>query len=874
MAYWGQALVLGPNINAVMDANDEPAALALVQKAVALKPSASARDQALIDALAQRYSGKPADRAARDRAYAAAMKDLIRRFPEDLDAAALYAESVMNLRPWGYWMPDGTPHDGTAEIVSLLEDVIRRNPSHPGALHLYIHLLEPTQNAARAVPAADRLLTLMPAAGHMVHMPGHIYQRVGRYADAVRANQLAILADEDYITQCRAQGLYPMGYYPHNVHFLWWSATMDGRASMAIEAARKVAAKVPDDALKEMPMLAGFRIIPLFALSRFGRWDEVLREPAPPPGMPFYEGVWHYARGLAYLGKGQPLDAEGELVAVRKALASPDLDAPLFSPNTMRSVLAIAPEVLAGEIASTRRDYAAAIAHLERAVRLDDGLVYTEPAEWHYPPRHALGAVLLEAGRPAEAETVYWEDLKRNPENGWALTGLLQAVKAQGRTQEASLIAARLDAAWRRADLRPNASRISATTIVVSAGAASEVESARPFEALKLIQLPSGQGSMAPQLTAAPDGRVFVSWLEPAAQGSMRLRLAERSAGEWQTRADIVQGANLFANWADVPSIFTARDGRLFAHWLEKTGTSAYAYGIRVSESGDGGLTWSSPMTPHRDASPTEHGFLSFFDAPDGGVGMVWLDGRQTAEDPRSAATTASGHGHGGAGAMTLRSTSVQRGAAPGEDVLVDARVCDCCPTTAVRTSRGVVVAYRDRSEGEVRDISTARLVDGSWQPGGSVHPDGWEIEGCPVNGPALASAGDLVAVAWFTAAGDTARAYVAFSRDGGGSFGEPVRVDGGSPLGRVDVELLPDGSAAVLWIESSGGKTDLRARRVFADGRRGPAAVMATVSSERASGHPRVVRSGHELYFAWREPAPESRVVVAVAGVPKDASR
>ena len=324
-----------------------------------------------------------------------------------------------------------------------------------------------------------------------------------------------------------------------------------------------------------------------------------------------------------------------------------------------------------------------------------------------------------------------------------------------------------------------------------------------------------------------------------------------------------------------MPSIFAARDGRLTAHWLEKTGASTYAYGIRVSESGDSGRTWTPPVTPHRDGSPTEHGFLSFFDAPDGGVGMVWLDGRQTAEDPRSAATSASGHGHdGGAGAMMLRSTAMRRGTALEEDVLVDARVCDCCPTAATRTSRGVVVAYRDRSNAEIRDISTARLIDGRWQPGGSVHADGWEIEGCPVNGPALASAGDLVVVAWFTAAGDAARAYAAFSRDGGVAFGEPVRVDDGSPLGRVDVELLPDGSAVVLWIESSRGKTDLRARRVFAEGRRGPAAVVAAVSSERASGHPRIVRSGNELYFTWREPAPESRVAVAVAGVPKDASR
>jgi len=875
MALWGQALVLGPNINAAMDPKDEPAALELARKAAALRAGATPREQAYIDALAERYSGNAADRPARDRAYAAAMKRVVERFPDDMDAAALYAESVMDLRPWGYWMPDGTPHDGTAEIVALLESVIRRNPNHPGALHLYIHLLEPTKDAARAIPAADRLLTLMPAAGHMVHMPGHIYQRVGRYADAIRANELAILADEDYITQCRAQGLYPMGYYPHNVHFLWWSATMDGRASMAIEAARKVAAKIPDAMLTEMPMLAGFRIVPLFALARFGRWDDVLQEPAPPAGAPFYEGIRHYARGLAFLGKGQVLEAEGELVAVRKALSSPDLDVPLFSPNTMRAVLAIAPEVLAGEIAAARRDYAAAVAHLERAVRLDDGLVYTEPAEWHYPPRHALGAVLLEAGRPAEAETVYWEDLRKNPENGWALTGLLQALKTLGRTHDAGLIAARLDSAWRRADQRPNASRISATTLIVHANPTADDASARPFETLTPVQPPAASGSMAPQLAASIDGRVFLSWLEPAAQGATRFRIAEWSAGAWESRADIVRGTSLFANWADVPSVFAARDGRLLAHWLEKTGAPAHAYGIRVSESEDHGRTWSPPITPHRDASLTEHGFLSFFDAPEGAVGMVWLDGRQTAAEPADVSKAPVNHGHGGgAGAMTLRSTAVRRGAAPGADVLVDARVCDCCPTAAARTSRGAIVAYRDRSDAEVRDISIARLVDGSWRPGGAVHPDGWEINGCPVNGPALASMEDRVAVAWFTAARDEGRVSVAFSADGGATFGEPVRVDGGGTLGRVDVEMLPDGSAVVLWIALAQGKTELLARRAFADGRRGPSMVVARVGSDRSSGHARVVRSGNQLYFAWREPAPSSRVASAVAGVPEDAVR
>ena len=263
MAYWGQALVLGPNINALMDPKEEPVAFELVQKAVSLKANASDRERALIDALAKRYTGKPEERSANDRAYAAAMGEVARRFADDLDIQTLYVESMMDTMPWRYWMPDGTPYPGTNEIVALTESVIKRGPDHPGALHLHIHLLESTDTPERALDAADRLMTLMPAAGHMVHMPSHIYQRVGRYDLSIKSNQMAVAADEDYITQCRAQGLYPMGYYPHNLHFLWWAATYDGQSALAIESARKVAGKVPDAALAELPLLAGFKVVPV-----------------------------------------------------------------------------------------------------------------------------------------------------------------------------------------------------------------------------------------------------------------------------------------------------------------------------------------------------------------------------------------------------------------------------------------------------------------------------------------------------------------------------------------------------------------------------------------------------------------------------------
>ena len=458
MAFWGQALVLGPNINAAMEPSAEALAHGAIQKAVSMKAGASPREQALIDALATRYSGKPEDRVARDKAYEEAMRSVVSTFPDDLDVQVLWAESAMDLRPWGYWMRDGQPHEGVADVVSTIERVMEKSPNHPGALHLYIHLME-AFHPQKAEVAADRLLPLVPAAGHMVHMPSHIYQRVGRYADAMKSNQLAIAADEDYITQCRAQGLYPMGYYPHNLHFLWFAATFDGQSKIAIETARKTATKVDPEMLKQLPLLAAFKVIPYFALTRFGRWDEMLAEPAPAAGTPYLTGIYHYARGVALAAKGRVNEASRELATVKQIAADPALKTPLFSPNMAVDVFAIAPIMLSGEIALASKDYDRAIAAFERAVRLEDGLIYTEPSEWHYPPRHALGAALLAAGRAAEAETVYWEDLRRNPENGWALFGVIQALKAQNKNDLASIAEARFKKAWSRADVQLASSR-------------------------------------------------------------------------------------------------------------------------------------------------------------------------------------------------------------------------------------------------------------------------------------------------------------------------------------------------------------------------------------------------------------------------------
>ncbi|HET7220508.1 MAG TPA: hypothetical protein VFJ02_20790 [Vicinamibacterales bacterium] len=460
MAYWGQALVLGPNINAGMNPEDEGRARELVHKAASLGAGATERERAYIAALAARYTGQPSDRQTADKAFADAMRALMKKYPRDLDAATIFAESLMDLRPWNYWTRDGLPLGGTAEAVATLERVLAVNPKHPGALHYWIHLWEPTKVPERAEKEADRLLPLMPGAGHVIHMPAHIYLRVGRYADVVTSNQRAAAADEDYITQCRAQGMYPLGYYPHNIHFVWLGATMSGQSALAIASAKKTAASVANATPDQRPFVQGFVAVPFYAQVRFGKWDDLLTAPKPHFDSPYMRGVWHFARGSALAGKGRLAEAEQELALLQQAVADPELaKMPPFAINAPHTILRIAPEVLAGDIAARRKDYDKAIASFERAIRYEDALIYNEPPDWHAPVRHWLGAVLLEAGRPAEAEVVYWEDLRRNRENGWALFGLQQALAQQGKTEEAALAKERFTKAWSHADIALTASR-------------------------------------------------------------------------------------------------------------------------------------------------------------------------------------------------------------------------------------------------------------------------------------------------------------------------------------------------------------------------------------------------------------------------------
>ncbi len=460
MAYWGWALVLGPNLNLPMAAEVVPQAWEAIQTAVKLKDNVSEKERGMIEALAARFTDDPsADRAPLDQAYADAMAKLYEKYPTDNDIATLYAASLMNVTPWNYWTRDDRPRANTPKILAALEGAIEREPHHEGALHYYIHAVEPV-DPDRGEKAADLLRGLAPGAGHLVHMPSHIYMQVGRYAESVEANASAAKADEGYITQCRAQGLYPLTYYPHNVHFLAWAAAMQGKSRMAIEASRKVADKVPQDGHHNVWQLyETFLGMPLYTMVRFGMWDDILSEPQPPKEARLLAGLWHYARGLARLNTDGVKKARAELQAVNRYLENQSLAEAGVGFSTAQRLLTIAQQILSGEIKARQGKYDKAIAHLERAVRLEDGNLYNEPPDWFQPVRHNLGAVLLEAGRPVEAEVVYWQDLKKNRDNGFALYGVWQALKAQGRTDEAAEVEARFKKAWADADVTLASSR-------------------------------------------------------------------------------------------------------------------------------------------------------------------------------------------------------------------------------------------------------------------------------------------------------------------------------------------------------------------------------------------------------------------------------
>lgn len=465
MCWWGAALVLGPHVNAAMDPENNDAAFERLQAAQAVAEHAQPWEQAYIRALSARYAeDPPEDRIVLDRAYADAMAELVAEYPDDLDATTLYAESLMNLQPWAYWDDQGNPLGNTEEIVAVLEGIIERDPDHAGALHLYIHAVEASEEPERGVAAADRLRTLIPGSGHLVHMPAHIYARVGRWHDAAIANVKAIESDNAYLAACRpGPGVYPLGYVPHNHHFLWFAATMSGDRETALDAAESTWERTSDPELMRAPgfeAMQDFALTPLFARVRFGLWDELTEMPRPADDLPYMIAMWDYGQGMAAVRAGRMDDAAAHHAAVAAAATDPAIEAMLvWNRYSLIHGVRVAERVLAAEIAWAEEDPDTALAALEEAIAIEDELPYDEPPAWHAPVRQTLGAMLLEADRADEAETVYRAELRRNPENGWSLFGLEQALRAQGKDAEADEAAARFAQAWAHADIELAASR-------------------------------------------------------------------------------------------------------------------------------------------------------------------------------------------------------------------------------------------------------------------------------------------------------------------------------------------------------------------------------------------------------------------------------
>jgi hypothetical protein len=452
MAHWGIALALGPNINAGIDMEGEKAASDEVQQALALSAKAPESERAYIRALAKRYSIAPgADLKKLALDYRDAMRALASAYPDDLDAATLYAESAMDLRPWKLWTSDGKPAEGTEEIVLVLESVLRRNPNHVGANHYYIHAVEASPQPERALSSADRLRAQIKTAGHLVHMPAHIYMRTGDYELAARSNEDAAAADRAYFDSTGMKGMYAAGYYSHNLHFLAIAYSMSGRFQDARKAADQLAANV-GPFLKDVPPLESFLITQPLVLVRFHRWDDILKAPAPEPrSLHSTNTLWHWARAMAYAAKGQTAEALTEREAFMEARKQMPQRAE-WGLNSAENILKIAQNLLDAKIAAARHQEPAALASLRKAVEDEDALAYDEPPAWFVPAREALGGALLMNGQAAEAEGVFRADLGKNPRSGRALFGLLESLKAQGKTYPAQFVQREFETAWKNAD--------------------------------------------------------------------------------------------------------------------------------------------------------------------------------------------------------------------------------------------------------------------------------------------------------------------------------------------------------------------------------------------------------------------------------------
>jgi tetratricopeptide (TPR) repeat protein len=449
MAHWGVALTLGPNYNLPVDPERERAGYDAVQRAVALKQNASEPERAYIDALAVRYSNDPkADLHALDRTYRDAMGKLAARYPDDLDAATLYAESMMNLNPWKLWTADGKPGENTEEIVSVLESVLKRDPNHLGANHYYIHAVEASMHPERALPSAARLEKLAPAEGHLAHMPSHIYARVGDHAGSARCNEAAMVADKKFLEQTHTQGFYRLMYYSHNMHFLAYADSMRGDFAGAKAAADKLVDNVKPG-VKAIPMLEGFLPTPIIVLLGFERWADILKFPQPDRSFMMTNAVWHSARGIAFANLGKTSDADNEQKAFRDLVGKIPPDDMYDMLNSRGAVFKIHDNALSGAIAHSRHDDNAAIDFYKQAVAAEDALNYSEPPPWYPPVRPTLGRLLLATNRATDAEKVFREDLDKKPRDARALSGLRDCLKAQGRDYEAEQIDQQYKSAWK-----------------------------------------------------------------------------------------------------------------------------------------------------------------------------------------------------------------------------------------------------------------------------------------------------------------------------------------------------------------------------------------------------------------------------------------
>jgi tetratricopeptide (TPR) repeat protein len=458
MAYWGIAYAYGPHVNKPMDASDTTNAWAAMQQAVSHQSQASPKEQAYISALTTRYqSFHTNDRSALDKAWAAASRQLARQYPDDLDAQVFFAEALMDTMPWDYWTRDRKPKPETEEILAALRFVMSRNPNHPGANHYYIHAVEAGPAPELGLPAADRLREQITTAGHLVHMPAHIYMRVGQYEDATVANEHAVKADRSYIRQCRAQGFYPGVYYPHNIHFLWWAQLFEGKSKEALRTANQAANYAVENYCGPSKVLEAPRLrhLPWLTLLRFGKWDEILalREPAATNDFLVDRAMWHFSRGVAWVARQKPAQAEGEYKAMAK-LATSEQAKQLSNPNfPVADTLAVPMHWLAAKVAGAKGDTAAMIAELEKALALETALPYMEPKYWPIPVRTALAAALLRSGNPAKAEQTFREDLQHWPRNGWSLFGLERALREQGKKQQAEDVQRQFTDAWSHADV-------------------------------------------------------------------------------------------------------------------------------------------------------------------------------------------------------------------------------------------------------------------------------------------------------------------------------------------------------------------------------------------------------------------------------------